>query len=111
MLLVRAVLFRHRSAVMQISIFCICSFDNLRAFVLSRFLLISYLVHYEMRLASGERNGQVVESTFSSERPYSFKLGVGHVIQGLDLAVATMSVGERSLFFIAPQLGYVAETL
>ena len=59
-----------------------------------------------MRIANGDRANEVVESTYALGRPYSFKLGKGHVIQGLDLAVASMTRGEKSAFNIAPTLGY-----
>jgi FK506-binding protein 4/5 len=60
-------------------------------------------VHYTGRLVS---NGEQFDSSRDKDKPFEFKLGVGSVIKGWDLGVATMKKGEQALFHIAPQLGY-----
>lgn len=41
--------------------------------------------------------------------PFKFRLGLGHVIKGLDQGVATMCKGERALFEIDSELAYGTE--
>lgn len=40
------------------------------------------------------------------DQSFTFQLGMGQVIKGWDLGVATMRKGERSLFTIKPEYGY-----
>jgi peptidylprolyl isomerase len=61
-------------------------------------------VHYEARLLDGR--------TFDSSRnrePLSFTVGAGEVVPGMELAVRRMSVGEKSLIIVPPELAYGAE--
>jgi len=51
-------------------------------------------------------DGTKFDSSLDRNQPFTFKLGVGQVIQGWDDGVATMSVGGISKFFIPPELGY-----
>jgi peptidylprolyl isomerase len=62
----------------------------------------SVTVHY---------TGWLTDSTkFDSSRdrgqPFTYKFGVGQVIQGWDDGVATMKVGGKSRLTIPPELGY-----
>ncbi|HTR81576.1 MAG TPA: FKBP-type peptidyl-prolyl cis-trans isomerase [Bacteroidota bacterium] len=51
-------------------------------------------------------DGTKFDSSVDRNQPFTFKLGVGQVIQGWDDGVATMKVGGISKFFIPPELGY-----
>ncbi len=59
-------------------------------------------VHYVGTLT----NGTKFDSSRDRGEPITFKLGVGQVIQGWDKGIAAMSVGERGVLTIAPELGY-----
>ena len=58
-------------------------------------------MHYTGTLEDG--------TTFDTSRtrpaPFAFTLGKGEVIQGWDIGVATMAVGEQATLTIAPELG------
>ncbi|XP_068658160.1 70 kDa peptidyl-prolyl isomerase-like [Aristolochia californica] len=59
-------------------------------------------VHY-----SGLMNGgQSLGSSRDEGAPFSFILGRGEVIKGLDEGIATMKKGERAIFTIPPSLAY-----
>jgi len=62
----------------------------------------SVTVHYTGWLEDGTK----FDSSVDRKLPFTFKLGVGQVIQGWDDGVATMRVGGKSKFFIPPELGY-----
>lgn len=59
-------------------------------------------VHYVGTL---ESNGDKFDSSRDRDEPFEFTIGQG-VIEGWSLGVATMKVGERSIFHIASQYGY-----
>jgi len=59
-------------------------------------------VHYIGTLT----NGTKFDSSRDRGEPIQFKLGAGQVIQGWDKGIAEMSVGERGVLTIAPELGY-----
>lgn len=59
-------------------------------------------VHYVGTLT----NGTKFDSSRDRGMPLTFKLGVGQVIQGWDKGIAAMSVGERGVLTISPELGY-----
>lgn len=59
-------------------------------------------VHYVGTLT----NGTKFDSSRDRGEPITFKLGVGQVIQGWDKGIAAMSVGERGVLTISPELGY-----
>ncbi|MCZ6757483.1 MAG: FKBP-type peptidyl-prolyl cis-trans isomerase [Bacteroidetes bacterium] len=66
-------------------------------------------VHYTGWLYDeGAPDGKGVKFDSSRDRgePFAFNLGVGRVIQGWDLGVVGMMVGERRILTIPPQLGY-----
>jgi len=62
----------------------------------------SVTVHYTGWLEDGTK----FDSSVDRKQPFTFKLGVGQVIQGWDDGVATMRVGGKTKFFIPPELGY-----
>lgn len=64
-------------------------------------------VHYTGWLnKDGEPSGQPFDSSFKRNQPFSFKIGVGQVIQGWDEGVMSMKIGEKRRIFIPSQLGY-----
>ena len=62
-------------------------------------------VHFVGKL----NDGRVFESSRRRKRPFEFKVGAGHVIPGWDAAIRRMSVGERAVVHISPELGYGPE--
>lgn len=59
-------------------------------------------VHYVGTLTSGT----VFDSSRANNQPYTFRLGVGAVIQGWDLGVPGMKVGGKRKLTIPPELAY-----
>ena len=59
-------------------------------------------VHYTGTL----ENGTKFDSSLDSGTPFSFTLGTGEVIQGWDLGVLGMKVGEKRKLTIPSELGY-----
>ena len=59
-------------------------------------------VHYVGTLT----NGTVFDSSRASNQPFTFRLGVGQVIQGWDLGVPGMKVGGKRKLTIPPELAY-----
>ena len=51
-------------------------------------------------------DGTKFDSSIDRKKPFSFRLGVGQVIQGWDDGIATMKVGGKSRFTIPPDLAY-----
>ena len=59
-------------------------------------------VHYTGTLLDGTK----FDSSVDRGQPFQFGLGAGQVIQGWDLGVKGMKVGEKRKLTIAPELGY-----
>ena len=59
-------------------------------------------VHYTGTL----ENGTKFDSSLDSGTPFSFTLGTGEVIQGWDLGVLGMKMGEKRKLTIPSELGY-----
>ncbi len=69
----------------------------------------SAMVHYTGWLydqSLPEGKGEKFDSSRDRNEPFSFPLGAGRVIQGWDLGVAGMKVGERRMLIIPAALGY-----
>jgi peptidylprolyl isomerase len=54
-------------------------------------------------------NGKKFDSSRDRGQPYSFRIGMGAVIQGWDEGLMTMRVGGRRKLIIPPSLGYKAQ--
>ncbi len=59
-------------------------------------------VHYTGKLI----NGKVFDSSVSRGEPFEFTVGVGQVIDGWDLGIPTMRVGEKGILLIPSYRGY-----
>ncbi|OMJ26252.1 FK506-binding protein 2 [Smittium culicis] len=60
-------------------------------------------MHYTGKI---EKTGVVYTSSYKLNRPYTFKLGGGYVINGWDQGVVGMCVGEKRLLTIPHELGF-----
>merc|ERR1711959_146126 len=60
-------------------------------------------VHYVGTL---ESDGSKFDSSRDRDSPFDFKLGQGQVIKGWDEGVATMKLGEKSMFTLRADYGY-----
>ena len=60
------------------------------------------VVHYTGTLD----DGTVFDSSYNRGAPFKFTLGAGQVIEGWDLGVVGMKVGEKRKLTIAPELAY-----
>jgi len=59
-------------------------------------------VHYTGTLLDGTK----FDSSVDRGTPFTFTLGTGEVIKGWDIGMATMKLGEKSIFKIHPDLAY-----
>ena len=59
-------------------------------------------VHYSGKLT----NGNVFDSSYQRNEPFTFKIGIGQVIKGWDQGVFGMCVGEKRELVVPPELGY-----
>jgi FKBP-type peptidyl-prolyl cis-trans isomerase FkpA len=53
-------------------------------------------------------NGQKFDSSVDRNEPFEVAAGVGQVIQGWDIALLRMRVGDKTKVTIPPELGYGA---
>lgn len=60
------------------------------------------VVHYTGLFLDGTK----FDSSYERNKPVEFKLGYGQVIQGWDIGVAKMHVGDEATFIIPSHLGY-----
>ena len=51
-------------------------------------------------------DGKIFDTSLKKSRPFTFRLGMGHVIKGWDFAVPKMSIGEISKLVVQPEFGY-----
>lgn len=65
-------------------------------------------VHYTGWLDDGGKPGRKFDSSRDRGSPFTFTLGVGEVISGWDLGVATMRIGGRRTLVLPPEHGYGA---
>jgi peptidylprolyl isomerase len=63
-------------------------------------------VLYRAWLHLGNRRGPLVESVQNRKRPFSFVLGSGKALPGLDEAVQTMKPGGKRALVLPPPLAY-----
>lgn len=63
-------------------------------------------VHYTGWLDNNGEAGTKFDSSIDRGNPFSFHIGIGHVIQGWDEGVLTMKIGEKRRLFIPAALGY-----
>ena len=62
-------------------------------------------MHYRGRLQS---DGTEFDSSYSRNKEFTFKVGVGAVIKGWDVGVMQMSLGEKAILMISSDYGYGA---
>lgn len=65
-------------------------------------------VHYTGYLSDNGKKGTKFDSSVDRGMPFEFVVGVGQVIGGWDLGLASMQVGEEATLTISPELGYGA---
>ncbi|EKM99067.1 MULTISPECIES: FKBP-type peptidyl-prolyl cis-trans isomerase [unclassified Acidocella] len=63
-------------------------------------------VHYTGWLDENGAKGRKFDSSRDRGQPFTFKLGVGQVISGWDLGVATMQAGGQRTLLLLPEHGY-----
>jgi len=66
-------------------------------------------INYTAWIAADGQKGQRFDSTSDRGQPFSFTLGAGQVLAGLDLGIIGMNLGETRLLSVPPQLAYGAQ--
>ncbi|MDX2092863.1 MAG: FKBP-type peptidyl-prolyl cis-trans isomerase [Kofleriaceae bacterium] len=64
------------------------------------------VMHYTGWLWVNGAKGAKFDSSLDRGQPFTFPLGLGHVIKGWDEGVASMQVGGKRTLLIPPGLGY-----
>ncbi|CAG0884140.1 unnamed protein product [Darwinula stevensoni] len=59
-------------------------------------------MHYTGTLEDGKE----FDSSYKRNQPFSFQIGVGHVIKGWEQGLLDMCIGEKRKLIIPPHLGY-----
>ncbi|KAM3320130.1 peptidyl-prolyl cis-trans isomerase FKBP53 [Capsicum chacoense] len=54
-----------------------------------------------------KKNGKIFDSNIG-QRPFEFRLGIGHVIKGWDVGINGMRIGDKRRITIPPAMGYGA---
>jgi len=67
-------------------------------------------VNYTGTLENGTKFDSSVDPAFNHVDPFSFTLGQNRVIQGWELGVLGMKVGEKRKLTIPPELGYGSQS-
>ncbi len=62
-------------------------------------------MHYTGRLISNKKQ---FDSSVDRGTPFQFRIGIGQVIEGWDVGVAQMSLGEKAMLKIPSAMGYGA---
>ncbi|WP_297369559.1 FKBP-type peptidyl-prolyl cis-trans isomerase [Acidocella sp.] len=65
-------------------------------------------VHYTGWLYNNGEKGRKFDSSRDRGQPFTFKLGVGQVISGWDIGVASMAAGGSRTLILPPEHGYGA---
>ena len=60
-------------------------------------------IHYRGMLCS---DGTEFDSSYTRDRPFSFKFGTGEVISGWDAGLAKVSLGERAVLTVSAESAY-----
>lgn len=63
-------------------------------------------VHYTGWLYIDGQKGTKFDSSYDRNKPISFKLGMGRLIQGWEEGIPGMKVGGKRILIIPPKLGY-----
>jgi len=63
-------------------------------------------MHYIGTIAA---TGKKFDSSLDRGTPFQFKIGLGQVIEGWDIGVSQMSLGQKAVLKIKPEYGYGAE--
>jgi len=60
-------------------------------------------IHFEMRIAGSDTT---IDSSYERDQPFSFRIGAGLVIRGLDLGIIGMRVHGIRQLTIPPEMAY-----
>ena len=60
------------------------------------------LVHYEGKLA----DGTVFDSSYERNSPFGVNIGLGNVVEGWDIGIMSMNLGEKAELTIESDYGY-----
>ena len=60
------------------------------------------LVHYEGRLT----DGTIFDSSYDRKQSFKFPIGLGKVVKGWDIGIASMNLAEKAELTITSEYGY-----